>query len=302
MTNGNPMLSLKHILVATDLCPISLLALRHALGIARRYHSTVSVLHVVDPSVYGLVDPDGISADADAVLRQAEDIEAGLRREGCLEWVRYESIIAVGPVWRTIASTVEERCSALLVLGTHGRTALRKFAMGSVAESAFREARCPVLTVGPRVLRAKSSGAEAKHFLVPTDLSWESQSALPYGASLAEATGGDVTLLHIRDARMGSSDADAAESVALAEARLREFLQLHPAAQAITPVIVQTGRPADAIVTFAKEHRMDLIVMGRRAWDPDSQPMWRTAYAVVTQACCPVLSMQTPLPSTTPAI
>lgn len=302
MTNGNPMLSLKHILVATDLCPISLLALRHALGIARRYHSTVSVLHVIDPSIYGLAGPDGISADADAALRQAEDIEAALRSEGCLEGVRYESIVEVGPVWRTIADTVEEKHTALLVLGTHGRTGLRKFALGSVAESAFREARCPVLTVGPKVLRASSSGAEAKHFLVPTDLSLDSQSALPYGISLAEATAGDVTLLHVRGTRLGSNATDAAESVAAANSRLQGFLQLHSAARGITPVIVQAGRPADAIVAFAKERRMDLIVMGRRAWAAQSQPMWRTAYAVVTQACCPVLSMQTPLSSTTPAV
>jgi len=302
MTNRNPMLSLKHILVATDLCPISLLALRHALGIARRYHATVSVLHVIDPSIYGLAGPEGISADADAAMRQAEDIEAGLRSEGYLEGVRYESLVGVGPVWRTIADMVEEKHTALLVLGTHGRTGLRKFAMGSVAESAFREARCPVLTVGPRVLRARSSGGEAKHFLVPTDLSLESQSALLYGISLAEATGGDVTLLYVRAARLGSNDASAAESVDTAKSRLREFLQLHPAAQSITPIIVQAGRPSDAIVSFAEERRMDLIVMGRRAWSPDSQPMWRTAYAVVTQACCPVLSMQTRLPSTTPAM
>ena len=301
MTNGNPMLSLKHILVATDLCPISLLALRHALGIARRYHATVSVLHVIDPSIYGLAGPDGISADADAALRQAEDVEASLRSEGCLAGVRHESIVEVGPVWRTIADTVEEKHTALLVLGTHGRTGFRKFAMGSVAESAFREAPCPVLTVGPRALRAKSSGAEAKHFLVPTDLSLESQSALPYGTSLAEATGGDLTLLHVRNTRVGSNEAEAAESVAVAKSRLQEFVQLHPAARSITSMSVQAGLPADAIVAFAKERRMDLIVMGRRAWDPIANPcgeqrtQWSHRRAVRSCQCkhrCPRLLLR----------
>ena len=47
------MLSLKHILVATDFSAISVAALRHALGIARRYQSNVSVLHIIDPAVYG---------------------------------------------------------------------------------------------------------------------------------------------------------------------------------------------------------------------------------------------------------
>jgi len=35
----------------------------------------------------------------------------------------------------------------LLVLGTHGRTGLRRALMGSVAERIVRQARCPLLTV-----------------------------------------------------------------------------------------------------------------------------------------------------------
>ena len=58
------------------------------------------------------------------------------------------------------------------------------------------------------------------------------------------------------------------------------------------PFIVKAGAPAEVVVVFAKEHQMDLIVMGRRAWAEDSPPMWRTAYAIVTQAACPVLSMK----------
>ncbi len=285
------MLSLKHILVATDFSPISIGALRHALGIARRYQSNVSLLHVIDPSIYGLAGPDGISADTETAQHDAERIEAGLRSDGSLEGLKFDAKVSVGPVWDTIAEAIEDKRSAVLVLGTHGRTGLRKLALGSVAECAFREAPCPVMTVGPRVLQSKSCGAEAKHFLVPTDLSPESLEALPYGTSLAEATQGDVSLLYVRDSRSRNKDRDA-ESVEAANARLRELLQAHPDAQAITPFIVKTGSPAEVVVAFAKEHQMDLIVMGRRAWSEDSPPMWRTAYTIVTQAACPVLSMR----------
>jgi len=288
--NGQPMLSLKHILVAADFSPISIVALRHALGIARRYHSNVSLLHVIDPSIYGAAGPDGISADTECASRDAEHIEAGLRSDGCLEGLKFDFTVRVGPVWTTIAETIEDKRSAALVLGTHGRTGLRKLALGSVAESAFREAPCPVLTVGPKVLESKSCGAEARHFLVPTDLSAESLEALPYGTSLAETTHGDVTLLYVRHSGSGSNDRDA-DSVEAANARLRELLKTHPDAQAIAPFIVRAGRPAEVVVAFAKEHKMDLIVMGRRAWAEDSPPVWRTAYAIVTQAACPVLSM-----------
>src|SRR5271157_4375691 len=139
---GQPMLSLKHILVAIDFSPISIVALRHALGIARRYYSTVSLLHVIDTSVYGLAGPEGIAADTDGALRDAERIEASLRGEGSLEGLRFDSVVKVGLVWPTIADAIEEKGSALLVLGTQGRTGFRKLVLGSVAEKAFREAPC----------------------------------------------------------------------------------------------------------------------------------------------------------------
>lgn len=288
------MLSLKHILVATDFCPVSIVALRHALGIARRYDSTVSLLHVIDPSIYGLAGPDGISADTDNALRELERIEANLRGNGDLEGLRFDSMAKMGPVWSTIADTIQDRASAGLVLGTQGRTGLSKLVLGSVAEAAFREAPCPVLTVGPRVVKSKASGAEARHFLVPTDLSSESMNALPYGMSLAKETGGDVTFLHVLS-RSGRSNHKVA-SVADLESRLRESLRLHSARENKIHFAVQTGPVARAIVKIAEDNHLDMIVMGVRAWASDGPPMWRTAYDVVTQSPCPVLSVKTEPP------
>ena len=124
----------------------------------------MSLLHVIDPSIYGSAGPDGISADTENALRDAERIEAGLRGDGSLEGLKFDFTVIVGPVWRTIAETVEDKRCAATRAGTHGRTGLSKLALGSVAECAFREAPCPVLTVGPKVLQSKSCGAEANIF------------------------------------------------------------------------------------------------------------------------------------------
>src|SRR5271157_3058096 len=221
--------------------------------------------------------------------------------EGSLEGLRFDSMVKVGAVWTTIADAIEEKRSGLLVLGTHGRTGIRKLALGSVAECAFREAPCPVLTVGPKVLQSKSLGAEAKHFLVPTDLSPQSMNALPYGISLARATGGDLTLLHVVHSRVESSIHDV-ESVREMKTRLSEYLQLHPGTETMAHFLVEAGPPAHVIVRVAEHRQMDIIVMGLRAWSRDSQPMWRTAYAVVTQAPCPVLSLRSEVPSDTNSI
>ena len=290
------MLLLKHILVATDFSAISIVALRHALGIARRYNSNVSLLHVIDPAVYGIAGPDGISAETEVALREDERVETSLRREGHLEGLRLDFAVEVGPVWKTIADAIQVKRPGALVLGTRGRTGLRKLALGSVAESAFRQAPCLVLTVGPKVLQAKSSGAEAKGFLIPTDLSPESMQALPYGISLARGASSQLTLLHVLNSRVEDRNQNM-EAVRGVETRLREFLRLHPNTETMARFMVEAGPPAQVIVRVAGQQHIDLIVMGLRAWSGDSQPMWRTAYAVVTHAPCPVLSMKTQPPS-----
>jgi len=290
------MLSLKHILVATDFSAISIVALRHALGIAHRYHSNVSLLHVIDPAVYGIAGPDGISAETEVALRDAERIETSLRSEGSLEGIRLDFAVEVGPAWKTIADEIRVKRPGALVLGTRGRSGLRKLALGSVAESAFREAPCLVLTVGPKALRSKSSGAEAKGFLIPTDLSPESMKALPYGISLARGASSQLTLLHVLNSSVDDGDQNM-ETVRGIETRVREFLRLHQNTETTVRFMVEAGSPAKVILRVAERHHMDLIVMGLRAWSDDGQPMWRNAYTVVTRAPCPVLSMKTQAPS-----
>lgn len=179
-----------------------------------------------------------------------------------------------------------------------GRSGLGKLVLGSVAQSAFREAPCPVLTVGPKVARSKASGAEAKRFLVPTDLSPESTNALRYGISLARAVAGEVLLLHVMKPRKGASG-EAGDPVGQVKSWLDEFLLEHPDAAAMVSSRVEFGDPARLIVKVAEQTRADLIVMGVRAWSIDGPPVWHTAYDVLLQAGCPVLSMKAPALSAT---
>jgi nucleotide-binding universal stress UspA family protein len=290
------MLLLKHILVATDFCSVSTTALRHALGIARLCHSRVSLLHVIDAFVYGIT-PDGLAVAVDRAERDAEELTERLQSEGVLHGVTMDVTITVGSVWPTISNVIAEQSPGLLVLGTHGRSGLGKFVLGSVAESAFREAPCPVLTVGPKLAKSKTSGDSARHFLVPTDLSPESTNALRYGISLARAVGGDVLLLHVVKPRKGASG-EAIDPVGHVKSRLDEFLNEHPDAATMVSSRMEFGHPARLIVNVAEQTRADLIVMGVRAWSTDGPPIWQTAYDVLIQARCPVLSMKAPALST----
>jgi nucleotide-binding universal stress UspA family protein len=54
----------------------------------------------------------------------------------------------MGHVAHTIVEYAKAISADLIVMGTHGRTGLAHFIIGSVAERVVRLAPCPVLTVG----------------------------------------------------------------------------------------------------------------------------------------------------------
>src|SRR6266446_797817 len=64
--------------------------------------------------------------------------------------VSTERRLVEGDAATEILRLVQETGSDLVVMGTHGRTGLARFLMGSVAEQIVRKAPCPVLTLkGP---------------------------------------------------------------------------------------------------------------------------------------------------------
>ena len=102
------MILLKQILVAMDFSPISIAALRHALGIASRCQSAVSLVHVVDAPFYAMT-PGGIATAVECAERDSELMMKQLHEQGVLDGSAPELTIAVGPVGQTISSIVNEQ-------------------------------------------------------------------------------------------------------------------------------------------------------------------------------------------------
>src|SRR5207244_7706673 len=80
---------------------------------------------------------------------------------------------------------------------TRGRHGLKKLVLGSGAEQIFRQADCPVLTVGPNVEVPAGDAAAFRHIVFATDFSAGSLHALPYALSLAEENEATLTFLHV---------------------------------------------------------------------------------------------------------
>jgi nucleotide-binding universal stress UspA family protein len=144
------MIALKNILVATDFSEPSAVALDYGRDLARSYDATLHVVHVIE-DLLALHGPEIGFAYADV----ERNIEAAVRRDldAALSAVDRETLNARTVITRapnvSHALTEYARNNAidLIIVGTHGRGAIQRFLIGSVAERVMRTAPCPVLTV-----------------------------------------------------------------------------------------------------------------------------------------------------------
>jgi nucleotide-binding universal stress UspA family protein len=137
------MLPIHCILNPTDFSDRSSYAFQFACALTRDYGARLIVLHVAAPTVFygeGLVIPEAetLFQEAKEKLNRLEVPDANIRAER-----RFQE----GDPVTEILRVAQELHADLIVMGTHGRTGLRRLLMGSVAEQVVRKAACPVLTV-----------------------------------------------------------------------------------------------------------------------------------------------------------
>jgi nucleotide-binding universal stress UspA family protein len=145
------MIAIRNILVPTDFSEPSTAALRYAVALAEAFESTLHVLHVIEnpymamgPAELYVAPPVNFigELEKEAERRLAEAVTPDERaRFHVREMTRH------GRPHEEIDGYAKENAIDLIVMGTHGRTALAHLLIGSVAEKVVRTAPCPVLTV-----------------------------------------------------------------------------------------------------------------------------------------------------------
>ncbi|MDB4984868.1 MAG: hypothetical protein JWN04_46, partial [Myxococcaceae bacterium] len=132
------------ILVATDFEAASLAAVPYAFELAQAISARVHLLHVYAPVVLpgadGWGDVPFESLNHRAIVRVRELAKPYLRSEHL-----GKCIATMGEPSPVIRETSIELAADLIVVGTHGRTGVKRFFLGSVAEKVIREATCPVV-------------------------------------------------------------------------------------------------------------------------------------------------------------
>ena len=142
--------SVEHILGATDGSELSLKAAALGGTLARALEASVSVVMVIDESSVVAEAWAGTTAeDARRSIESKTSSEEVERTVGALGDLpsRPDTAVLMGHVGDQICDFAKENGVDLIVMGSHGRTGIKRALLGSVSYSVVNQATCAVTIV-----------------------------------------------------------------------------------------------------------------------------------------------------------
>lgn len=283
------------ILLATDGSDHTRRAAAYVRTLADRFGAEVHVLAVADiGSVSVAFDAGGVEQEViERLRRQSEEwaAETGELVDAA------ETAVRSGRPRKEILDYAAEHDVGLLAMGTHGRTGIRRYVIGSVTEHVLRRAEAPVLT-------ARADGdaedGEITRVLLPTDGSDASAAAVDHAVAVADACGAAIRVLSVVDTRALAAQSELAPSDIVVESleersehAVNEVAERCEGAGLSVETAIARGAPSQAICEDAAESNADLVVMGTRGRSGlDRVLLGSVAERTVRQSPVPVMAVR----------
>jgi nucleotide-binding universal stress UspA family protein len=284
----------KRILCPMDFSDLSDLALKYASIAAREYNATLYVLHAEQfelPRYLSLNKVDNLIHELERAkisLRNhlAEHVQKVLGINTKRNNLKFE-VIEKYPV-RAILDLMKQESIELIVMGTHGYSGLKHLRLGSVAENTLSNATVPLFVVRQKThlfidVSREDSMPVLERILCPTNFSEAAVTALRHATAIAERFDAVLTVLKIRET---DKDANIPEDQEKLCAWITDTIKVHCD---VNPIVLN-GNAAEQIISYAKQNKDDLIVLGANHQTfLEATFFGRTTELVTRHAPCPVL-------------
>lgn len=254
--------ALKNILLATDGSVYSEYAVKEAIALARSHATRLPVIYVLE------VNPEFATEGQKFVEKleiEAKDYLDRIKKEASGEDVELEIIVRRGEeTYKAIVEEAEKRNTDVIVMGTRGRTGIKKLLMGSVAAKVIGHAHCNVLVV------PKDAAIHCKSIIAATDGSRHGDAAASTAIEIGKNCGSKLAvvsvvssegLVHIEHSRLHLHRA-AEEEFGRIESSVKSIKDRATKRGVDAEGVILSGSPAETIINIAKEKNADLIVMG----------------------------------------
>jgi len=258
---------LEKILVPLDGSELSQLALPYPETLSEGLGSEIILLHVCKSG-----DAQYFHMDQLYLERISEIITAHLR-----QGAKVESVVLSGNPAEEIINYAEENNIGLLTMATHGRSGIKRWVLGSIADKVVRETTKAVLLIRVKgVNPAVPAERMLNKVVVPLDGSDVSEVVLPYIEEVASKLKARVALLQVVVPTHYTTEAGPArvqyseKEINHLKAKARDYLEkaaarLKSKGVAIT-FEVAVGEASEEIVKFADRTNADLVAMATHGW------------------------------------
>jgi nucleotide-binding universal stress UspA family protein len=299
------------LLYATDGSDTALAALDFLLRLPLPEHSEVVVVTVIDREAFperpvAELDEEerrafsetelAIRHDADEVLATAAARLRKAGRGGSTE-------IRSGHPADQIRQAAADHGADLVVVGSHGRTGIRRAILGSVSGSVLQYAGCSVLVVpNPDASeRPPPSPSQRLRILIAFDASAPARKALDLCASLPLKDRAQVTILRIlplvtlyrQDIAQRLSRAFQQEKKAAKESLASALEQIHWATPDADTLLLESPDVGKTMLKTATERESDLIVLGHKGRSGIERVLLGSVVGrVASHAPCAVLAVR----------
>ena len=272
----------QRILVPLDTSRLAEIALPYAEELAVKLGSEVILLHVgtladsPDKSEHSVYISKMVAA-TERHIKKSPALPPGEKVKVVSEIIGLPGIIA-NPA-EEILDYAEKENIRLIIIATHGRTGIRRWALGSTANKVARAARCPLLLIraGARV----SKKVSLDNILVPLDGSKPGEAVLPYVENLASRLKNKVSLLNVFKplyhiypyseglgyygtggiVRMPYNEEEMKPMKLVAEKYLKDVNDKLAAQGIRTSYEVRTGSPGEEIIKVEREMHPNMVAM-----------------------------------------
>jgi len=288
------MITFKRILFPVDFSARSAAAVPSVQAMVKRFDSQLTVLHVVDlPPAAGIGPPE---AAAWATLIGADQLRENgkialdrfIAREFPDMQVRVES--AEGDPASMIVDFARENLAGLIMMPTSGRGPFRRLLLGSVTAKVLHDTDVPVWTGVHAEEIAAHPPDRWKRMLCALDDDPRDLPALLWAAEFASEQKLELRLVH---AVRGPEDCEDNPS-------FREFLfnvareridKLQAQARTKFELCLQVGDAGRVVHQAALGHSADIVVIGRGVIQKPFGRLRSSAYEIIREAPCPVISV-----------
>lgn len=240
-----PMEDMKRLLVATDGSAASRSAVEHAIHLAKVCSSDLIAMTTV---LTNSEQEDTMPWVVEQAEKEMQDNLVAIKQMASRQGVLCETFVYRGEEpYRDIVNAAAMQQADMIVMGTHGRSGIKKLIMGSVTRNVIGHAPGKILVI-PAGIRPDYS-----IILLATDGSPHSAASAREATAIAKRYGSLLLIVAV---------AHSPEEVPIAEENIKPALELAEKAGVKKERLVLQGKPQEAIPATAAQRQVGLIVIG----------------------------------------